>query len=155
MVVERGTQKVQETGKLSLHIEFQYLPPHATNHWWHLWPRGLQKGREKKFLTFDAWPSCSDKILKQFFDSQLSHRSSDIPLQDKKAHTLTHTHMHTHSNRYTSPHPFPSITLPLSHLFSLSPSTSSSSCSCSLVAMLYFVSPYTGIQDWIDGVMTC
>lgn len=50
------------------------------------------KEREREFPTFDAWPSCSDKILKQFFDSELSHRFSDILLQDKSHTHYTHTH---------------------------------------------------------------
>lgn len=98
-----------------------------------------ERERERKFPTFDAWPSCSDKILKQFFDSQLSHRSSDILLQDK-----SHTHIHT-PHCYTSPRPFPSITLPLSHSYALSSSTYYPCCSLFL---------HTHGLDWAGGLTT-
>lgn len=85
-----------------------------------------EREREREFPTFDAWPSCSDKILKQFFDSQLSHRFSDILLQDK-SHTH-YTHIQT-PNCYNSPRPFPLITLPLSNSYTLSSSTYYPYCS--------------------------
>lgn len=44
---------------------FSISHPTHTHHWWHLGLSRTEKGRKKK-RTFDARPSCSDKILKQF-----------------------------------------------------------------------------------------
>lgn len=44
---------------------FSISHPTHTSHWWHLGLSRTEKGR-KKIKIFDAWPSCSDKILKRF-----------------------------------------------------------------------------------------